>query len=233
MDNQWTESALRRGLAPFLKLWLPRAVICVFIYFLLVRLINGLITALAFITTKAGSSDFSVALHRHPFARALVVGVIAGLVPMRFWLAVSGVFNSNIENYLRNLKTESMKPWIWAFFSPVFVLDLLGWVGIWFEMNGRSTTVLQITSSYRLSDLVSGYFSTDCSGAGYWPLESWEMKTSFRCIFHVQMLSLVFLSVGYSIAPLLSRKFLAIVAEQPPQTDHIEEPAIEGNIEQQ
>lgn len=233
MKSEWQESILRRGLGPLVKFWFPKIVVCLFIYFLSVRIIGGLFSGTAFLSAKSGSLEFGNALDQHPYVRALSIGVLAGLVPMRIWLAISGVFKRNIENYLRELKTESLHAWLWAFFCPLFLLDFLGWILNWVDMSARNASVLQTSSSYHLSDLVRGYFSTDCSWTGLWPMEPSETKTSFRCMMHIQMISLWLMSVGYSVAPFVIRKMSAQSAEplSDSEIDNIEGPVMEGNTD--
>jgi hypothetical protein len=219
MDSEWQESALRRGLTQLVKFWVPKVVVCCFIYFLSVRVIGDLVNGLAFLSAKSGSVELWQTIHQHSFARSILVGLIAGSIPMNVWLAISGSINSKFEDSLHRLRTEKLKPWLWVVFRPFILVAPLQWTSIWYEANHRNASVLSPTSRIHLSEFVRGFLTTDCSANGGWPMEPWETATSFRCRLNIQIVSLWLLAAGNSAVPIMGRTARSLSIERRAEPD--------------
>jgi hypothetical protein len=208
--------------------WIPRFLLCIFFYSISIYVIGKLADFLAFLLAKSGSPDLSQMLHEHIFVRALLVGLLAGLVPLQTWVAAIGVFNPKHEILLRRLNPDRLKSWVFVFLSPVAVFALLRWIMQWHENSSQYSSVLQTTSPYRISDLFNGFFSTDCSIAS----ESnvfWRDGYGFSCLVHRQLIAIWLIAIGYSLAPAVSKRVIPLFNMDHP--DPMDEPSPENITE--
>src|ERR1035437_2773781 len=102
--------------------WIPRFLICIFFYSISIYVVGRLADVLAYLLAKSGSTDLWQMLHEHIFARALLVGLLAGLVPLQTWIAAVGVFNPKHKILLKRLNPDRLKPWVFVYLSPVIVI---------------------------------------------------------------------------------------------------------------
>ncbi|MGA3345203.1 MAG: hypothetical protein ABSC76_10080 [Terracidiphilus sp.] len=211
--------------------WIPRFLLCIFFYCISIFVVGRLVNVLAYLLTKGGSPELWQLLHQHFFVRSFIVGLLAGIVPFRTWIAATGIINPKHARLLKRLNPDRLKPWVFAYLSPVFVIALLRWIMQWYENSSQYSSVLQTTSSYRISELFNGFFSTDCSGAG----ESaffWRDGYGLSCMVHVQSIAIWLIAIGYSLAPAVRKRAIPLFGTDPricrdePTTENIQEIAI-------
>jgi hypothetical protein len=208
--------------------WIPRFLLCIFFYSISIYVIGRLADVLAFLFAKSGSPDLWQMLHEHIFVRALLVGLLAGLVPLQTWIAATGVFNPKHVIFLKRLNPDRLKPWVFVFLSPVIVFALLRWAMQWYENSSRNSSVLQATSPYRFSEFFNGFFSTDCSIVS----ESnmfWRDGYGFSCLVHRQLIAIWLIAIGYSLAPAVRKRVMPLFNMDHP--DPIDEPSTENITE--
>src|SRR5580658_6937584 len=142
----WAESHSMRRL-------ISRVVLCLFVYFISVFVLGRTFDAVANLLAKAGSPELWTVLHQHPFGRGILIGLLAGLMPLDFWLSVSGFFSADISEFLRKLELEQMKKWVVVLFSPFMVAVLGEWIIDWHKMHSKQLTVLSKSSSMPISTI--------------------------------------------------------------------------------
>jgi hypothetical protein len=196
--------------------WIPRIFLCLFFYTTSVWAVGRIAAGVAYLFARGGSLDLWQFLHGHPFARALVVGLLAGIIPLQAWLAASGLMDRKIQAYLWRLKLDRLKPWIVVFCSPILLLALFVWIIRWFENRSLHSSVLFAASPYPFSDFLGGFMSTDCSDAGNWGAMFWG--DSISCMIHVQLISAWLLTAGYSLAPFVRKRVLALLSGENPES---------------
>jgi hypothetical protein len=130
-------------------------------------------------------------------------GLFAGFIPLEVWLSVSGFFSADIPEFLKKLDLERMKIWVAAFFSPIMIVALLGWISDWHAMHSKRATVLQESSSAPISTIFQGFFSTNCKNVSDVRLDLWSDNFSFHCATHIQLISIFLTASGYSLAPVI------------------------------
>jgi hypothetical protein len=175
--------------------------------------------------SKAGSPELWDVLHQHPFGRGIVTGLLAGLIPLEFWLSVSGFFSAEIPEFLKRLDLERMKVWIAAIYSPIMILALLTWLIDWYAIYSKRVTVLAGGSSVPISTIFDGFFSTNCRNVSDSRLDLWSDNFLFHCTIHIQLISAFLMAAGYSLAPVIRARLLSTQ-----MTDH-EEPVAECSDE--
>jgi hypothetical protein len=208
--------------------WIPRFLLCIFFYSISIFAVGRLAEVLAYLLAKSGSPDLWQMLHEHIFVRALLVGLLAGLVPLQAWIAAMGVFNPKHEILLKRLNPDRLKSWVFVFFSPVIVIALLRWAFQWYENRSQYSSVLQTTSPYRFSEFFNGFFSTDCSNAA----ESavfWRDQYGLSCMVHRQLIAIWLIAIGYSLAPIVSKRVIPLFNMDHPHP--IDEPSTENITE--
>ncbi len=187
----------------------PRFLLCMFFYVTSIWVVGGIANGLSILMAKSGSPEFWRMLHEHLFVRALLVGLIAGLVPGRIWIATIGVFDRKLERRLKRLNPDRLKQWLFVFLSPFIVIALLRWTFQWFENASRYSSVLQTDSPYRFSEFFNGFLSTNCSNAS----ESavfWRDGYGLGCLVHVQMIVIWLIAIGYSLAPTVRKRAMTL-----------------------
>ena len=208
--------------------WIPRFLICIFFYSISIYVVGRLADVLAYLLAKSGSTDLWQMLHEHIFARALLVGLLAGLVPLQTWIAAVGVFNPKHKILLKRLNPDRLKPWVFVYLSPVIVIALLRWAFQWYENRSQYSSVLQTTSPYRFSEFFNGFFSTDCSNAA----ESavfWRDQYGLSCMVHRQLIAIWLIAIGYSLAPAVRKRVIPLFNMDHPHS--IDEPSTENITE--
>lgn len=208
--------------------WIPRFLLCIFFYSISIFAVGRLAEVLAYLLAKSGSLDLWQMLHEHIFVRALLVGLLAGLVPLQAWIAAIGVFNPTHEILLKRLNPDRLKSWVFVFLSPVIVIALLRWAFQWYENRSQYSSVLQTTSPYRFSEFFNGFFSTDCSNAA----ESavfWRDQYGLSCMVHRQLIAIWLIAIGYSLAPMVSKRVIPLFNMDHPHPIH--EPSTENITE--
>jgi hypothetical protein len=202
-----------------------------FFYGTSIWVVGGIANGLSTLMAKIGSPELWKMLHEHLFVRALMVGLIAGLVPLRIWIAAAGIFNRKFERGLKRINPDLLKPWVFMFLSPVIVIAFLRWTFQWFENGSQYSSVLQTTSPYQLSEFFKGFFSTNCSNAS----ESnvfWRDGYGLSCMVHVQLIVIWMIAIGYSLAPAVRKKAMILfntdnsVPMDEPSTANIQESTI-------
>ena len=189
--------------------WFPRFVLYFLFYFVSIEIVGRTANGLAHLLAKIGSPELWQALHLHLFARALVVGLLAGLVPLQTWIAATGILNPRLVRIIRRLKPDRLKPWKIVFLSPVVLLALATWTLQWFENSSKYSSVLRTTSPYRLSEIFNGFLSTDCSGAGGSGV-FWGDSYGIQCMIHAQSIAIWLIAVGYSLSPVFRKRVLPL-----------------------
>jgi len=202
-----------------------RVVLCVFVYINSVWIVGRTANALAYLLSKIDSSSLWGVLHQHPFGRGILVGLLAGLIPLEFWLSVSGFFSADVPEFLKKLDLERMKIWVVAFFSPIIIMALLSWLIDWYAMHSKRVTVLQGSSSVPISTIFEGFFSTNCRNVSDVRLDLWSDNFLFHCTIHIQLISAFLTSAGYSLAPLVRAHL------QPTQMTDFEESVADSSEE--
>jgi hypothetical protein len=195
--------------------WIPQFLICIFLYSISVYVVGRLAEVLAYFLAKSGSVALWQLLHEHPFVRSFLVGLIAGLVPFRTWIAASGVFNPRFARTLKRLNPDLLKPWVFLYLSPVFVMALLRWTMQWHENRRLSTSVLQTISAYPLSEFFKGFLATNCSSGG----ESaffWRDEYGLGCMKHMASIAIWLTAIGYSLAPAARKQVLPLFKTERP-----------------
>jgi hypothetical protein len=186
-----------------------------------VWIVGRLADALGYLFVKGGSSDLWQLFHQHPFGRAILVGFLAGWVPLETWLAASGLMNRRIKLHLRRLKLNRLKQWIVVIYSPVLLFVFGGWTIQWFENRGQYSSVLQTASGYPASEFFRGFLSIDCAKAGGIGESFWG-GNALSCMIHVQLISIWLFAVGYSLAPLARKRVFPIFeTEHPVSMDEV------------
>lgn len=205
---------------------------CILFYIISVDVVGRLTNGVAYLLMKGGSKDAWQLIHMHPLGRALMVGLLAGFVPSKIWLAASGFINSRYPRLLRRLNPDSLKRWMFAFFSPVMFLAVAGWVIDWLALRNQHSSALQTASPYPLATIFQGFLSTNCSDAFDWRVELWGDRFAFDCLIHVQLISIWTLTIGYSLAP-FARKWASPLfrrADPEPANESAEENLPESTI---
>jgi hypothetical protein len=197
--------------------WFPRFFLCIFFYFTSVWVVGRLASAAAYMFVKGHSLVLWQLQHEHPFGNALVVGFLAGMVPLETWLAASGLIDRRITVFLRRLRPDRLKPWICVFLSPLILLAVLSWTIDWFDMNSRHSSVLQTTAPYPMSVFFEGFLSSNCSDLADWRGDMWGDRYVFRCTTHVQLISAWVLALGYSLVPIVFRRVLPLFSNDHPE----------------
>jgi hypothetical protein len=180
---------------------------------------------------KGGSPELGLMFHEHLFVRALLVGLIAGLIPWWTSMAAIGIFNQKFEQRLKLLDPDQLKPWVFVYLSPVIVIALLRWTFQWYENCNRYSSVLQTNSPYSFSELFYGFFSTNCSSASDSAL-FWRDGYGLGCMVHVQLIVIWMIAVGFSLAPAVRNRVLTLfnmdylVPIDEPSTANIQESSI-------
>lgn len=164
---------------------ISRIVLGLFIYFTSVFVLGRSFDGVANFLAKIGAPDLRVALHQHPFGRGLLIGLLAGLVPLEFWLSVSGFFRADVPQFLKNLDLEQMKKWAIVFFSPFMIMALLEWAVDWHAMHSKQLTVLSESSSMPISTIFEGFFATNCRNVSDVRLDLWSDNFQFHCSLHM------------------------------------------------
>ncbi len=185
--------------------WIPRFLLCILFYYISVYVVGRLVNVLAYLLTKAGSPELWQLLHQHFFVRSFVVGLLAGIVPFRTWIAAAGIFNPKHARLLKRLNPDRLKPWVFVYLSPAIVTALVSWTMQWYENNSQPLSVLRTASRYQFSEFFNGFFSTDCSNAS----ESsvfWRDGNGLGCMVHVQQIAIWLIAVGYSLAPVVRKR---------------------------
>ncbi len=184
-----------------MRRWALRIVLCLVIYFNSVWIIQKTLDALAYLTARSGADGLWQAIHEYPFGKALAVGFIAGLIPLQFWLSVSGFFSSELPEFLKKLELEKMKRWVAVLLSPVILIAVVVWIIDWEVMHSKTASVLVDGSSAPISSIFQGFLSTDCKNVSDTRLEIWPDNFWFHCMMHVQLILAYFIAAGYSLAP--------------------------------
>jgi len=185
--------------------WIPRFLLCIFFYCISIYVVGRLVNVLAYVLTKGSSPELWQLLHQHVFVRSFVVGLLAGIVPFRMWIAAAGIFNPNHARLLKRINPDRLKPWVFVYLSPAIVTALVSWSMQWYENSSQSLSVLRTTSPYRFSEFFNGFFSTDCSNVS----ESsafWRDGYGLGCMVHVQQIAIWLTAVGYSLAPVVRKR---------------------------
>jgi hypothetical protein len=206
--------------------WISRFLLCIFFYSVSIYVVGRLADVLAYLLAKSGSTDLWQMLHEHIFARALLVGLLAGLVPLQIWIAAAGIFNRKFAVMLKRINPDRLKPWVFVFFSPLMILALISWAINWFDLHSRHSSVLQTTSPYPMSEFFHGFLSTNCSSAADWRVDLWGARYAFSCMIHVQLISTWVITIGYSLAPLVRKHVFPMFTMEHPAP--IEEPPTEN-----
>jgi hypothetical protein len=212
----------------YMPRWIPRFLLCIFFYSISIYVVGRLTDVLAYILTKSGSPYLWQMLHEHIFIRALLVGLLAGLIPLQTWMAATGVFNPKHIILLKRLNPDRLKPWVFVFLSPVIIIALSRWTIQWLENRRLSSSVLQTDSAYPFSEFFNGFFSTDCSIAS----ESnifWRDEYGFSCMMHRQWIAIWLIAIGYSLAPAVRKRVIPLFNTNHP--DPIDEPSTENITE--
>jgi hypothetical protein len=202
-----------------------RVVLCVFVCVNCCWIVGRSANALAYLLSKIGSSELWAVLHQYPFGRGILVGLLAGLIPLEFWLSVSGFFSKDIPEFLKKLDLERMKIWIAVIFSPIFIMALLSWIVDWYTMHSKHVTVLAESSSMPISTIFQGFFSTNCGNVSDVRLDLWSDNFVFHCTEHIQLLSAYLTAAGYSLATFVKAHL------QPTQMIDQDEPVAEPSDE--
>lgn len=216
-----------------------RSSLCVLIYLPSVWIVGRVTNAVAYLTARSGESGIWEAVHQHPFGRSIVVGFLAGLIPLQLWLSVSGYLRAEIPDFLNRLELEQMKRWVVALFSPLIVLEFLTWIIDWSATHSKRVTVLAESSSMPLSTMFEGFFSTECRNVSDIRLDLWSDNFIYHCMAHISVISAFLTAAGYSLAPLVSRHFLPPVRLENSESDNDSpredgpESKITGNPDQQ
>jgi hypothetical protein len=180
---------------------ISRVVLCLFVYFISVFVLGRTFDAVANLLAKAGSPELWTVLHQHPFGRGILIGLLAGLMPLDFWLSVSGFFSADISEFLRKLELEQMKKWVVVLFSPFMVAVLGEWIIDWHKMHSKQLTVLSKSSSMPISTIFEGFFSTSCRNVSDVRLDMWGDNFQYQCSLHILWVSVLLMTAGYSLAP--------------------------------
>jgi hypothetical protein len=180
-----------------------RVVLGVFVYTTSVWILGRTADACAYLLSKVGSSELWAVLHQHPFGRGILLGLLAGLIPLELWLSVSGFFSANIPEFLKRLDLERMKIWVVALLSPIMIVALTSWVIDWYEMHSKRMTVLQESSSMPISAIFEGFFSTNCRNVSDVRLDMWSDNFLIQCSIHIHLISTFLMAAGYSLAPVI------------------------------
>jgi hypothetical protein len=178
-----------------------RIVLCLVIYFNSVWIIQKTLNAAAYLTAKSGADGLWQAVHEYPFASSLAVGFIAGLIPLQFWVSVSGFFSSDLPEFLKKLELEKMKRWVVVLLSPVFLMAIGGWIIDWETMHSEKVSVLAGSLSAPISSIFEGFLSETCKNVSDVRLDIWPDNFWFRCMLHIQLVSVCLITAGYSLAP--------------------------------
>ncbi|MGA2672448.1 MAG: hypothetical protein ABSE99_04395 [Terracidiphilus sp.] len=186
--------------------WFLRFLLFMFFYCLSIEAVGRTANGLAYLLARAGSPDLWQILHVHIFGRAIVVGLLAGLVLLWTWIAATGLMDSKYARYLRRLNPDRLKPWAFVFLSPFILVALLNWTLQWLENRDRYASVLQSASLYPVSQFFRGFLSTDCSYAGN--VEFWGEGYGISCVVHVQSIAVWLIAIGYSVAPFVRNRVL-------------------------
>jgi hypothetical protein len=207
-----------------------------FFYFISIGVVGRIANGLAYLLSKIGSPELWQALHTHLFARALAVGLLAGLVPLQTWIAATGVLNPKDVRVIRRLNPDRLKPWTFVFLSPVLLLVLGNWTLHWIENSGRYESVFRTSSPYHVSELFKGFLSTDCSSTGGSAM-FWGDTYGFQCMIHAQLIAVWLIALGYSLAPYFRKMVLPFftsegqVSQSEPQNENIEESKMAEKID--
>jgi hypothetical protein len=197
-----------------------RVLLCLFFYFVSVDVVGRIAEAVGYVLVLCGSPELWKDLHEHPFGRSLVVGLLAGFIPLQTLLSASGFINVRYTQILKRLNPDGLKSWIFVFFSPVIILCLLSWMIDWFALRSRHSSVLQTTSPYPMSEFFDGFLSTNCSNFTDLRGDMWGERWKFSCLIHVQLISIWMLTIGYSLAPFVRKRILPLLrGEHPMPTD--------------
>lgn len=216
--------------------WFPRFLLYVLFYCVSIEVVGRTANGFAYLLAKIGSPELWQALHLHLFVRALVVGLLAGLVPLQTWIATTGILNPRDVRVIRRLNPDRLKPWTCLFLSPVFLLAVGNWVLQWFDNSSGYASVFRTTSPYRLSELFKGFLSTDCSSTGGSAM-FWGDAYALRCQVHAQLIAIWLIAVGYSLAPAFRKKVLPIFSQESPapsnepKNESIEKSTMTGTTE--
>ena len=162
-------------------------------------------------------------LRQHPFSSGVLIGLVSGLIPLDFWLSVSGFFRADILEFLKKLDLEEMKKWVFVIFSPFMIMTVLDWVIDWHAMHSRQLTVLSNSSSMPISTMFDGFFSTNCRNVSDVRLDIWTNNFDYQCSVHILWVSSLLTAAGYSLAPWIRAHL------QPTQMIDLDEPVAESS----
>jgi hypothetical protein len=170
-------------------------------------LIRRMANVVAYFLAKGGTPDLWNLLRDHPFGTSIAIGVLAGLIPLEIWLAISGLVRAEVPELLRKLDLDQMKRWTVVLYSPVFAMTLFSWVHDWFAMRSKFQSVLQANSPMPISRMFEGFFASNCRDVYDNRLNLWTDNFAFQCTLHTMMISTLLMTAGYSMAPFLRSGF--------------------------
>lgn len=167
--------------------------LCLLQYWITVLVTSQLIRAVAHLLLKAGALEPWIWFNSHPILRGLLVGILAGLMPIGTILGALGRFRRFDVDFLENLDTEKPKRWFWLIFSPLLFVDLIHWR----NLQIHNSSVFAEGSPYSIRSLVNYFLSTtDCGH-----VMDWSSAMEFECFERPVLHWLLATSIGFSLAP--------------------------------
>ena len=187
------------------------------IYLLSVWIVSSTADTLANLMAKIGSPELWVFLRQHFLGQSIAVGFLAGLIPLRLFLSVSGYFRPDVPEFFKKLDLEEMKRWIVVLVSPIAFLVLAQWMHDWSAMRSRTASV-QDGLSMHFSEMVEAFFSGNCKDPSDIRIDLWVDSFSYQCMVHVLQVSVFLQAAAYSLAPWARQQFLKSVANDNPES---------------
>ncbi|MGH9600659.1 MAG: hypothetical protein ACRD27_12405 [Terracidiphilus sp.] len=197
-----------------------RIVLCLVVYFISQEIMWRMLDFAGYVTAKSGAPGLLQALRLHPFERSAAVGLLAGFIPLNFWISIFGYFKADIPRWLRSLELDRMKYWVVVLISPMWGVALTQWVIDWNAMHSKHLTVLSGSSSAPISAIFEGFFSTNCTNVSDIRLDLWGNDFQYKCALHLIYVSIFFSAAAYSLAPFVRASLLsAFKFERPVPAD--------------
>jgi hypothetical protein len=197
-----------------------RIVLSFVVYSITMQITGAVANTLAQLFAKGGAPDLWRILHRHAFGRSVVIGFLAGLIPLEFLISASGYFRSTLPDFFRRLDLENAKKWIVVLVSPVALIALAHWISDWFAMSSKTASVLKGGSPLHFSQLFDGFFSDNCKYVTDMRIGLWGDDFGYQCMVHVLQISIVLVSAAYSLAQWVKRRFPKHVAVAYPKASN-------------